>query len=193
MEKKLYRNEQEKMLAGVCAGLADYFDVDVTWVRIGFVVAVIAGLSGILAYIILWIAIPAKRYLPGQPVPDYRNYNADYRVYNESRQPDDFTAYQVPEPPNTSKRGNRSKNGGMIAGLILVCLGAYLLLDEFNIIPYWVDFDKLWPLVFIIPGILIISKSQRNDRRKADETQQPISPMATDTSSATADDTTLQQ
>ena len=43
MEKKLQRNQQDKMIAGVCSGLADYFDVDVTWVRIAFVVAVMVG------------------------------------------------------------------------------------------------------------------------------------------------------
>lgn len=45
MEKKLTRNEQEKTVAGVCAGLAEYFDVDVTWIRIAFVLAVLAGFS----------------------------------------------------------------------------------------------------------------------------------------------------
>jgi phage shock protein PspC (stress-responsive transcriptional regulator) len=51
MEKKLQRIEQEKMIAGVCTGLAEYFDIDVTWIRIAFVIAVLAGASGILVYV----------------------------------------------------------------------------------------------------------------------------------------------
>lgn len=81
MEKKIQRNTQDKMLAGVCSGLAEYFDVDPTLVRVAFVVAVMAGFSGILAYIILWVVVPAKplrSYYPsGNP------YEADYRVYQD--------------------------------------------------------------------------------------------------------------
>ena len=167
MEKKLQRNEQDKMLAGVCSGLADYFDVDVTWIRIAFVVATLAGLSGVLAYIILWIAVPARPYLPGTYSSGGRRYDADYRVYDDKSQPYSSASYTTPEPPLSESKARKSGNGRMIAGLVLVAFGAYFLLDEFNVIPYWFDFDKLWPFVFIIPGILIISKNGR--RRRLDE------------------------
>ncbi|NEU07301.1 PspC domain-containing protein [Flavihumibacter sp. R14] len=158
MEKKLQRNEQDKMLAGVCAGLAEYFDVDVTWIRIAFVVATLAGFSGVLAYIILWIAVPAKPFIPGAYNSHQSRYSADYRVYEESKEPSAYNTYTVPEPPVPARKAG---NGRMIAGLVLVAFGAFFLLDEFNVIPYWFDFDKLWPLIFIIPGILIISKNGR--------------------------------
>lgn len=167
MEKKLQRNEKDKMLAGVCAGLADYFDVDVTWIRIAFVVATMAGFSGILAYIILWIAVPAKPYIPGSYDPGSGRYNADYRVYEDKAPPSSYTSNTVPEPPQSALKARRSGNGRMIAGLIMVGFGAFFLLDEFNVIPYWFDFDKLWPLIFIIPGILIISKNGK--KRNYDE------------------------
>lgn len=185
MEKKLQRNEEDKMLAGVCSGLADYFDVDVTWIRIAFVVATLAGFSGILAYIILWIAVPARPYLPGGYTPRGRRYDADYRVYEETT----TSSYTVPEPSKAELKSRKSGNGRMIAGLVLVGFGAYFLLDEFNVIPYWFDFDKLWPLVFIIPGILIISKNgkRRSYDRESDinyDAQKDVTPDTANTDSA---------
>lgn len=57
--KRLYRSQQQKMIAGVCGGIAEYFDVDPTIVRLGWVLLGFAGGSGILAYIIAWIIVPA--------------------------------------------------------------------------------------------------------------------------------------
>ena len=56
--KKLYRNTENKMLAGVCFGIADYFDIDPTLVRLGWVLFSLLGGSGLLAYIIAAIIIP---------------------------------------------------------------------------------------------------------------------------------------
>ena len=58
--KKLYRNRNEKMVAGVCAGLADYFGMDPTIIRVIFVVLAFAGLGGVLVYAILWIITPEE-------------------------------------------------------------------------------------------------------------------------------------
>jgi phage shock protein C len=58
MEKKLYRSSRNRMLAGVCAGIAEYFGIDPTLVRLGWVVFCCLGGSGILAYIICAIIIP---------------------------------------------------------------------------------------------------------------------------------------
>ena len=58
--KKLYRNTENKMLAGVCSGIADYFDIDPTLVRLGWVMFSLLGGSGLLAYIIAAIIIPER-------------------------------------------------------------------------------------------------------------------------------------
>ena len=58
MEKKLYRSLKNRMLAGVCAGVADYFGLDPTVIRLAWVVFSCLGGSGILAYIICAIVIP---------------------------------------------------------------------------------------------------------------------------------------
>ena len=58
--KKLYRNTENKMLAGVCSGIADYFDIDPTLVRLGWVLFSLLGGSGLLAYTIAAIIIPER-------------------------------------------------------------------------------------------------------------------------------------
>jgi len=61
MKKKLYRNKQDAKIAGVCSGVADYFEVDVTLVRVIWLVLAIGGVgSGILLYIILALVLPEK-------------------------------------------------------------------------------------------------------------------------------------
>lgn len=54
---RLYRSTTDRQIAGVCGGLAHYFDIDVTLVRIIFVVAAFTSI-GLLAYVVLWIAVP---------------------------------------------------------------------------------------------------------------------------------------
>ena len=60
MKKRLYRIESGKMLAGVCGGIAEYFDIDPTLVRALWVLFCILGGSGILLYIILAVLIPSE-------------------------------------------------------------------------------------------------------------------------------------
>ena len=56
--KRLYRSSSERKVAGVCGGLAEYFNVDPTLVRVLFVLATLAGGPGLLLYIVLWIVMP---------------------------------------------------------------------------------------------------------------------------------------
>ena len=56
--KKLYRSDENKMLAGVCGGIAEYFGVDPTLIRLAWVVFSLLGGSGVLAYILAAIIIP---------------------------------------------------------------------------------------------------------------------------------------
>ena len=58
MNNKLYKSNSNKMIAGVCGGIAEYFNIDPTLVRLGWVVFALFGGSGILAYIIFAIVIP---------------------------------------------------------------------------------------------------------------------------------------
>ena len=60
VHKRLYRDENDKILGGVCAGLANYFGIDVVIVRIIFVVLAISFGFGLIPYIILWVAVPSS-------------------------------------------------------------------------------------------------------------------------------------
>ena len=59
-QKHLYRSSRNKVIAGVCSGLAEYFDVDPVMVRLIWVILTLLGGSGILLYIIFWIIVPKR-------------------------------------------------------------------------------------------------------------------------------------
>lgn len=143
MEKKLYRDESRKTIAGVCAGLADYFVVDVILIRLLFVLALILKGGGLLVYVILWIVMPPKRLIFNDPV-------VDYTVPLKSN-PNPF--HNIPAKKN---------NGGLIGGILLIFFGSFLLLDEFDIIPD-LDFDKLWPVILIAVGLGLLLKSNKKE------------------------------
>src|ERR1700740_352086 len=56
--KRLMRSSRDKKIGGVCAGLADYFDLDPTVVRIIWLLAVLCAGTGLLVYLVLWILLP---------------------------------------------------------------------------------------------------------------------------------------
>ena len=58
MNKRLYRSKGDRMLCGVCGGIAEYFDIDPTLVRLGWALFCALGASGIIAYIIAAVIIP---------------------------------------------------------------------------------------------------------------------------------------
>lgn len=59
MAKKLYRSNTDKKIAGVCGGIAEYFDIDATIIRIIFLILLFpGGFPGLVPYLILWVLIP---------------------------------------------------------------------------------------------------------------------------------------
>jgi phage shock protein PspC (stress-responsive transcriptional regulator) len=61
--KRLYRSEKDKMIGGVCGGIAEYFTLDPTLVRIGYILFSLTVFTGVLAYLILWIVVPKRKRL----------------------------------------------------------------------------------------------------------------------------------
>lgn len=59
--RRLYRNPNDKMLGGVCSGIASYFDIDTVLVRLAFAIMFFTVGVGLLAYILAWIIIPLAR------------------------------------------------------------------------------------------------------------------------------------
>jgi len=210
MEKKLYRNEHDKTLAGVASGLADYMQIDVTIVRLLFVLATIflAG-SGIIAYIILWIVAPVNND-PSLKFQKFKNYyqqfpqggsvfNSPEAVSDASQQAqqtkwntqntDSFTKFDVPPVKN-------SDTGKTVVGLILLVLGVYFLLRQLDLVPYWFNIFKiykLWPLAIVALGVSLIFKNRRkseweNFKRTTEEAQRKQEenvPVQENSSSAT--------
>ncbi len=60
MTRRLYRSQKERMIAGVCGGLAEVLDIDPTIVRLVFVLLALLGGHGILLYLILWLIMPRE-------------------------------------------------------------------------------------------------------------------------------------
>ena len=60
MNKKLYRTDYNKMIGGVCNGIAEYLDIDPTIIRLLFVCLAVAGGCGVVAYIIAMLIMPLK-------------------------------------------------------------------------------------------------------------------------------------
>ncbi|GEL13794.1 hypothetical protein FC15_GL000141 [Lapidilactobacillus concavus DSM 17758] len=60
MEKRLYRSRTDRKIAGVAGGLAEYFGIDATLVRIAFALLILLASTGFWAYVILWIVMPER-------------------------------------------------------------------------------------------------------------------------------------
>ena len=139
MNKRLYRSHKEKMIGGVCGGLAEYFDIDPVFVRILFVVAVFAGGSGVLGYIICWIIIPEQPYIVPAP------------AVTDAPQQSPIAPPTVAEPSN--------HKGSLSAGVVLIIIGGLFLADNF--LPHF-HFRDFWPIVMILLGIAILSRTTKH-------------------------------
>ena len=62
MNKKLYKSRSDRKIFGVCGGIAEYFNIDPTIVRIAWIIAVFAFGTGILAYIIAALVMPSPQF-----------------------------------------------------------------------------------------------------------------------------------
>jgi phage shock protein C len=67
VSKQLTRNPNDKMIAGVASGLADYFGIDTTIVRIVFLLLLLPGGISPLVYVVLWIVMPERPTAPARP------------------------------------------------------------------------------------------------------------------------------
>jgi phage shock protein C len=68
MAKKLYRSKKNRKIAGVCGGIAEYFDIDPIIIRLITLILVLSAGGGLIAYIIGWIIVPEESDNP-YPVP----------------------------------------------------------------------------------------------------------------------------
>ena len=171
--KKLYRSRIDRMIAGVCGGLAKYFDIDPTIVRVLFVVSIFIGGGGILAYIILWIVVPEEQIIFQSAGQESQTYQKDFGSEESKTHKDgesskfdssNFSA-QVNEKVNEATNeihkivDEARSNKKVFGGTILILLGILFLLD--NLLPRF-DFGDYWPIILIAVGLGIIIKASRN-------------------------------
>jgi phage shock protein C len=172
MEKKLYRDEQRKTVGGVCAGLAEYFGVDVSVVRVIFVLAVFLKGVGVVPYIVLWIVLPKKPFNYTDPAhqpgvtpgynPKYSQPFGDVKVDYTVPPPHLMDLPFSPYPPV-----KKASNAGVIFGVVLIVLGSIFLLDQFDFIPDW-DFEKLWPVILVAVGLTLLFSTKKQPWEKED-------------------------
>lgn len=152
MNKKLFRSNKDKMLAGVAGGLAEYFAIDPTLVRIIFVVSLFAGGAGVVAYIILWIVVPEEPFVfatPGQ--------QAESKSSEESGSIPDDTARSTQQQYYQAMAEQKHKRSSVL-GIILVVVGLLFLLDNF--IPR-IHFGDFWPLLFVAVGVGLLLNARK--------------------------------
>lgn len=150
MTEKVYRSVREKMIGGVCGGLADYFRVDVTLVRLITLVAFFTGGVGFPAYLVAWMIIPVN---PEEQL----GYSG-----NQKREVGDVVNQIATDVEETAKDfGGREShhNRTKMAGGVLVVLGGIFLLERW--FPMWFNMSKLWPLLLIFVGLAIIWRGER--------------------------------
>ncbi|HQF43869.1 MAG TPA: PspC domain-containing protein [Ignavibacteriaceae bacterium] len=152
MNKKLYRSVTDKIIGGVCGGIAEYFSIDPVIIRLAFVLAVIFGGGGILAYIILWIIIPQKPYII---TPFNQENKTDANLVDDEGEKKISNDLQ-----SNMLYKNLNNNKTVFAGVLLVVLGMIILISNFVPGFYFRDY---WPVILIILGLAIILKAKNQN------------------------------
>ncbi|ARK09281.1 PspC domain-containing protein [Fibrivirga algicola] len=138
MEKRLERYLDEAQIGGVAAGLAHYFDIDRTLIRVLFVAGLfIPSAPAFILYIILWIVLPERRF----------------GLSSQSQ----TTVFSNPAFSMSST--DQKRNGNLIGGAVLIIIGVFALLERYTDI----DFSDVWPLLLIGFGAWLILRDR--DRR----------------------------
>ncbi len=155
-QRILTRSRYDKILGGVAGGLAQYLEMDSAIVRFLFILITLVFGTGFWVYIILWII------LPYEPIKSYWGtpLGADTVPPSENNMDDKAQPlnYQAPK---------MRKDSNVVIGSILIVLGIIFLFSE--LIPA-IDFGKLWPLILIIVGGVLLynyySTSITNQEKK---------------------------
>ncbi|MDQ3238958.1 MAG: PspC domain-containing protein [bacterium] len=146
--KELRRSATNKVIAGVCGGLGEYFEVDPTILRIVFVVFTFFGGSGILLYVLIWLVVPigANRRFSQENFTDSVNEMTDKasELFSKVR--------------TGSIRTNESRDKKWFA-ILLVVVGALFLFSNFGFFDLF-NIGRMWPLVLITTGVLLLYRKK---------------------------------
>jgi len=160
MERRLYRSRNNRMIAGVCGGLAAYFNIDPTIVRLIAVLSIFLHGFGILAYIILAIVVPLESSKTTEPRETIRE-NVEEIKNSASKLGGELRSTFSPEKGESTVSPKANSHILNIIGVIIIVFGLIFLLSSFFNIFWWFSWSYLWPLILVAIGALIILSSIR--------------------------------
>jgi phage shock protein C len=152
MKTRLVRSRTDRMVSGVCGGLAAYLGIEAVWVRLFFVLMALANGFGLLVYLILWIIVPEagqEDATPGQTIESNVEEMAG-------------KARELAQGMGDAVRGGPNRQAGIIVGAALIVLGVIFLLDTLHIFA-WLSFHQLWPLLLIAGGLALLVSRLRGE------------------------------
>lgn len=151
VQRKLYRSRRDKMIAGVCGGVAEYFDIDSTLVRIAAVALLLLGFGSVgLVYLVMTIVVPEE---PSYETPDSGTKGGDAGQTGPEAGPSapPQPAMPVAPPPVPGPDKPRGRSAGTTVGIVLIAIGLFLLAAQFMpAIAWW----NLWPLIIVAAGVV---------------------------------------
>jgi phage shock protein C len=174
MRDPLYRSRTDRVIGGLAGGLARSLGVDVTWVRLGWVVlAFVTQGVAILIYLVLLFVIPEEPegYVPTEATgPDGGPSGAAFADPAPTSPAGSGPGRRPTNPPPPSpleqwlggSGRDSSRTGALIVGLVLVAVGAWLLIRRYVLI----DFDLGWPVVALALGVILIVAALRTGGRR---------------------------
>lgn len=152
MTNKLYRSQTDKMLGGVCGGLAQYLRVDLTIVRLFFVVLTLLGGFGPLVYLIMWIIVPLEDHVYTDSNPN--KFEGEDLKERAGMVRDDFIS-AVKQP---------NQNTARFIGIALVLAGGFFLLQQLDIQWLnWLDSGVLWAALILLAGVALLVRATRKE------------------------------
>jgi phage shock protein PspC (stress-responsive transcriptional regulator) len=163
--RRLYRCYHDRKIAGVSSGLAEYLDIDVTLIRILWIVSIFFGGLGLLLYVIMAIVVPMEpdeRYAttPTATVPGAAVDPATGEPVPGTAAAVEPTAWHQPAPAGHRHEGGGGRGGGgsgfglTFIGIVLVLGGSLALLDA--VVPAWGDGRFWWPAFVLGLGVILI-------------------------------------
>ena len=156
---RLFRSESDRKISGVAGGLAEALELDSTLVRLLWVLVVLVTSGvGLLAYLALWAIAPSRSQAfsgPADPAPA--------EPAPENAAGPGQTPGPEPEPPAAPPAVAGRSNGPVIAGVVLIVVGALFLADNWISLEVWSYFWtlielalRLWPLILIAAGVVLL-------------------------------------
>jgi len=155
--QRLERSNANRVIAGVCGGIAEYLAVDPTLVRVVFVVLAFFGGIGLLAYIVLLILMP----LPGRAAPFSSTPPPASSNATAGSEADHAAATAAVAPVDPAIHAAEAERRRMAVGYLLIGLGVLFLLSNAGMFRF-VQWQFLWPLVLIGIGVLFLVQRVRS-------------------------------